>query len=250
MARRTGSARRRRRSDEEHHENLERWLLTYADMITLLLLFFILLYTISSMNIGKYKEISSALSSAFSGGNFGLLFDKSNTGTADESSITPNQPAQVSKVKNQSMLYTRAVSQLNLLIRQNLVRVTSNETGLTITLAADTQFKSGSADIQQQFLPVIQQVAQFLNTVPNEIRVEGHTDNTPVDGTQYTSNYSLAADRAINVLTTLEDYGVKGDRMYAVSYGDIRPLMSNDTEEGRAYNRRVDIVVLQQPENQ
>jgi chemotaxis protein MotB len=244
MARRGGTARKRRNFDQEQPEDLMRWLLTYADMITLLLLFFILLYTISSLNVGKYKQISSVLSSVFASGNFGLLFDRGNTGAVDESSIVPNQPAQINKIQNNSLLYTRAVSQLNLLVHQNLVKVTSNETGVTITLAADTEFKSGSADIQQQFLPVLQQVAQFLATLPNSIRVEGHTDNTPVAGSKFTSNYALAATRAINVLTTLEDYGVAGDRMYAVSYGSIRPLMSNDTEEGRAYNRRVDIVIL------
>ena len=248
MAKRLTPGRKQRSPDDDDKENLERWLLTYADMITLLLLFFILLYTISSLNVGKYKLISSAISSVFNGANFGLLFDQSNVGSADLSPPTQKQPAQTTKVQNQRLLFTNAVSQLRLLIQQKLVRVTSNEQGVTITLAADTQFKSGSADIEQNSLPVLRQVAEFLNGVPNSVRIEGNTDDTPVGGTQFTSNWQLAAARAVNVLSTFEDYGVAPDRMSAVSFGSTKPLMSNATPEGRAYNRRVDIVILTQPQ--
>ena len=238
----------RRRTIEEPKEDLMRWLLTYADMITLLLLFFIILYTISSMNISKYKEVSAAFASVFSGGNFGLLFDRSNVGTSDLSNITPQQPAQTTTQANRSLLFTKAVSQLKLLIKQNKVRVVANEQGVVITLLSDLSFGSGSAQVRDDYIPVLQQIANFIRDLPNRVRIEGHTDNTPTDETKWASNWDLAAARAINILTVMEAYGVPADRMSAVSYGSTRPLMSNDTPEGRAYNRRVDVVIVQRPE--
>ncbi len=247
MAKRLTQGRKPRRYDDEHKEDLLRWLLTYADMITLLLLFFILLYTISSLNIGKYKEIASAISSVFNGANFGLLFDRSNVGSADLSSPSPNQPAQSPQLRNQRLLFNQTISNLNVLIRQNLVTVTSNQQGVTISLAADALFRSGSASVEQQYYPVLQKVAEFLNGIPNQVRVEGFADNTPVAGTKFTSNWELAAARAINVLQAFEDYGVAPNRMAVVSYGDTKPFMSNSTAEGRAYNRRVDVQILVPP---
>lgn len=244
MVRRNVLGRRSRREPEEHKEDLGRWLLTYSDMITLLLLFFIVLYTISSLNVGKFKQISAALSSVFNGGNFGMLFDRSDVGTAELSYPVTRQPAQVSKVQNQSLLYTRTISELNLYVRQHLVRVVSNATGVTITLPADAEFASGSATIEQSYYPVLEHVANLLASIPNKVRLEGNTDNLPVDGRPYTSNFQLASERAVNTLLALRDYGVRKGQMSAVSYGSTRPLVSNATPEGRAYNRRVDIVIL------
>ena len=234
-----------RREPEEPKENLDRWLLTYSDMITLLLLFFIVLYTISSLNVGKFKEISSALSAVFNGGNFGMLFDRSDAGTANLSFPVNKQPAQVSQTHNQTYLYTRTISELNLYVKQHLVRVVSNQSGVTISLPADTEFASGSAKIDPTYYPVLEHVATLLASIPNQIRIEGNSDNVPVGGAgRYSSNCQLASARAVNTLLTLREYGVPQSRMSAISYGSTRPLLSNDTPEGRAYNRRVDVVIV------
>ncbi len=238
----------KRRQEPEGKENLDRWLLTYSDMITLLMLFFIILYAMSSLNISKYKAMATAFSSVFSGGDFGLLFDKSNIGTAEQSNDVPQQPAQTTRLKNQSLVFTTAVSRLNELIHQNKVRVVSNEEGVTISLPSDLDFPPGSAQISESYIPVLQKVADYLRGLPNSIRVEGHTDDTPTDGVKYPTNWDLAGARAINVLTVLEAYGVASERLSATSFGQTRPLVSNLTPEGRAYNRRVDIVVVQEPE--
>lgn len=216
-------------------------------MITLLLLFFILLYTISSLNVGKFKLISAAISSVFSGANFGLLLDRSDVGASVASYPVPRQPAQTSSIQNQQLLYTRAVSELNQLIKQHLVRVVNNQSGVTISLPADTGFAPDSAKIESSYYPVLEQVAAFLGGIPNTIRIEGDTDNTPVGGGRYTSNWELGSARAVNVLLTLRDYGVPQRQMSSISYGSTRPLVSNSTPEGRAYNRRVDIVIVEHP---
>lgn len=242
--RRVPGRRINRGEPEEDKQDLARWLLTYSDMITLLLLFFIVLYTISSLNVGKFKEISSALSSVFNGGNFGMLFDRSDSGTATQSYPVSRQPAQISQTHNQTYLYTRTISELNLYIKQHLVRVVSNQSGVTISLPADAEFASDSAQIDHSYYPVLESVASLLAGIPNQIRLEGNSDSLPVGAGPYASNWQLASARAVNTLLTLRDYGVPQDRMSAISYGSTRPLMSNDTPEGRAYNRRVDVVIL------
>jgi len=94
-------------------------------------------------------------------------------------------------------------------------------------------------------MPVLQEVSDFLMRIPNSIVVEGHTDNLPVEQSKWSSNWQLSAARAVAVVQTLQDYGVAADRMSGAAYGDTRPVQSNDTPEGRAFNRRVDIVIVE-----
>ena len=95
-------------------------------------------------------------------------------------------------------------------------------------------------------MPVLQEVSDFLAKIPNSVIVEGHTDNVPPDSKKWVSNWQLSGERALTVLQTLEDYGVQPERLSASAYGDTRPVQSNDTPEGRSYNRRVDIVIVEQ----
>jgi chemotaxis protein MotB len=243
---------RRKRRAEWHHENLERWLLTYADMITLLMLFFIVLYSMSNIDSEKYKQISESLSSIFNGGNFTLFLDQAPAGGAGVmegvqpgKQVEPKQTGKALGTGGTSLYMTQATSSLQNFIKSGKVKVIPTERGFAISLVSDLSFGVGSADLGSDALPVLRQVADFLSQISNPIVVEGHTDSASVSGTKWTSNWELSAERAVSVLQALQAYGVPSDRLSAATYGETRPIMTNDTPEGRAYNRRVDIVIVE-----
>ena len=126
------------------------------------------------------------------------------------------------------------------------VKVIPTENGFAISLVSDLYFASASAALNADAMPVLQQVSDFLGQIPNSVVIEGHTDIIPPNAVRWPGgNWQLAAERSVAVLQTLEDYGVTRERLSASSYGDTRPVQSNDTEEGRACNRRVDIVIVE-----
>jgi chemotaxis protein MotB len=229
-----------------------RWLLTYADMITLLMLFFIILYSMSSIDTEKYKELSQALASVFTGGSWSILLEGGTTasqgvleGVQAGKPIIPQRTGKVTGTGGTSAIMTQATSSLQNLIKSGRVRVIPTEMGLAISLVADVNFAPASADLTAASYPALQDVAGFLNQLDNTVVVEGHTDNIPVDTAKYKSNWELSSDRALSVLQALLAYGVPDNRLSIAGYGDTRPVRSNDTAEGRAYNRRVDIVIIE-----
>jgi len=246
---------KKKRAEEEEHENAERWLLTYSDMITLLMLFFIILYSMSTIDAAKYEQLSQSMGDVFGSVNVGVLFSEmtgqsGNVGLMDKSSsgeaakkASGSKASTVSSGK--SMLQSKAVSMLQSLIQKGKTRVVSNENGVAISLAADVSFGVGSAELSSEAIPVLQEVAGFLMQLPNNIVVEGHSDSKAVDAGKFESNWDLSGKRALAVLQSLEAYGVKSERLSATAYGSTRPLRSNDTAEGRSYNRRVDILIVE-----
>ena len=243
---------RKIRRPEEHKEDLMRWLLTYADMITLLMLFFIILYAMSTINVERYTQLAQALASVFNGGEF-TIFDRNTTGGAGVlPGITSGQKVESrgagkrQGTGGQSTLQTQALSSLQNLVKSGKVRVIPTDRGFAISLTADLYFGSASAELGADAMPVLQEVSDFLAKIPNSVIVEGHTDNVPPDPKKWTSNWQLSGERALSVLQALEDYGVPSERLSEAAYGDTRPVQSNDTPEGRSYNRRVDIVIVEQ----
>jgi chemotaxis protein MotB len=227
-----------------------RWLLTYADMITLLLLFFIVLYTMSNLDVGKYKEIAQSLRIAFGGGQLPILSNSTLTSSSGmlEFNVIP-ETTQKQYRTNMHFLYNKAISFLKKLIINNTIQLTTNERGFLISLNSDLYFKPTSAALTYEMYPTIQVIADFLQQMPNKVIIEGHTDDIPVNTNEFKSNWDLSAARAINILKTLEEYGVASDRLSAAAYGEQNARFSNDTEEGRAKNRRIDIVIIETPIN-
>jgi chemotaxis protein MotB len=244
---------RKPRQPEHHKENSERWLLTYADMITLLMLFFIILYSLSSVNQAKFTEMQQAFANVFNGGDFTIFDSRSAGGAGVLSGVSAGQKIvskQATGGKNngpggQSVLRTQALSTLQNLVKAGKVKVIPTENGFAISLVSDLYFGSASAALGADAMPVLQEVSEFLGQIPNSIVVEGHTDNIPPNLQKWSSNWELSSERALAVLQTLEDYGLPSERLSAAAYGSTRPVQSNDTPEGRAYNRRVDIVVVE-----
>jgi chemotaxis protein MotB len=221
-------------------------------MITLLMVFFIILYSLSAVNPQRFQEMQEAFSSVFNGGNFTIFDTRGGGGAGLLQGLTPGQRVQSNRggrnagTGGQSILRNQALSSLQTLVKAGKVKVIPTENGFAISLVSDLFFASASAALNADAMPVLQQVSDFLGQIPNSVVVEGHTDNIPPDAVRWPGgNWQLAAERSVAVLQTLEDYGVPTERLSSSSYGSTRPVQSNNTEEGRSFNRRVDIVIVE-----
>ena len=231
----------KRKQEEAGHVNNERWLLTYSDLITLLMIFFVVMYTISNVNSKKFSQLSNSMSQALLGQASGKLI-----GDAGPAFIS-GQGAAAAKAEMESM--KKAKEQIDKLVEQQgltgKVTVTQEERGLVISLKEALLFPLGSADLTPAAQQIIQSVGTILSSMPNQLRIEGHTDNLPIHTAQFPSNWELSTARATNVVNFLiSRVGIKPIKLSATGYGEFRPIVANTTEQGRAKNRRVDIVVL------
>lgn len=225
------------------------WITTMSDLNNLLLCFFILLYVLADVEV---ENIPRFFPSPFKGGmgpmTGGMSFEPGQL--AEMGSRIESLP---SNERGQSLAKAveKAVSLFQPEILAKKIKVQLEERGLVITLGSDFYFKPGSAELNQDGIEVLQRIYKAFELLPNKIRIEGHTDNTTIPfGSElsklYPTNWDLSAKRAINVLLYLEFLGISSNRMSAVAFGDTRPIETNETPEGRAYNRRVEIVILRQ----
>ena len=218
------------------------WLTTYSDMITLVLCFFVMLFNPNEIDEVQLQALASISGDPTKGGV------SLSTGRASDLGNTINSLPSMDKGKTMGTALKKAVSLFTPEIKSNKMTVTSDERGVVISLSADAFFSPGSAELNiEETRDTILQLAQFLSSdvVGNrKFRVEGHTDSTPVDGDDWTSNWELSSARAVNVLHRLTDFGANEMRFSVAGYADTQPKFSNDTAEGRAYNRRVDIIIL------
>ena len=219
------------------------WLNTYADMITLCLCFFVMLYEPSEADVVQVQAMQAAITNDASGGGKSLA-----SGTLSDLGNNINELPSMEKGKSLGTAVKRAVSAFAPDIKSNKITVTSDERGLVITLAADSFFETGSAEIKiEQTRDSLLRVAQFLSQsdlAKRRFRIEGHTDSGDTDPKKWPSNWELSSMRAVNVLHYLTDFGADEKRFAVTGYADTRPFYSNDTAEGRAYNRRIDIIIL------
>jgi chemotaxis protein MotB len=226
-------------------EGIPEYMLTYGDMVTLLLTFFVMLLTSATVDGQKLKLILSAFP--------GLgMYEGGNTLTAGQLAELGNTIMSLpSMTKGRALDNARrkAVSQFQPQIRSQKVRFKEDERGLVISLVSDAFFQPASADLNiEETRELLQNVAQLLNSEELEgltFRIEGHTDGSPTDpDSEWPTNWELSTARATNVLHYLVDYGVNEQQFQVAGFAETVPLASNDSQEGRAYNRRVDIIVL------
>jgi chemotaxis protein MotB len=270
------AGRRGKRGHAVEHENEERWLLTYADMLTLMFALFMVLYSISSVNISKYESLQQSLKAAFSGSvlsggksimQSGSESTKAHTpATAEVPSIvplTPNIPKptdtsaqQISKAmlaasgaQQEQQSFKKLQRELNAYAKAhgfgNEVQTVITRQGLVVHVLTDKLlYDSGSATLQGAGFPLLDEISHLLNVDrKHPITVEGNTDNQPIQSSQFPSNWELSTDRATTVVRYLIAHGVQDQRLSAAGYADLHPLASNSTATGRARNRRVDVVL-------
>lgn len=246
-------ARRRR---EEEHENHERWLVSYADFITLLFAFFVVMYAISSVNEGKYKVLSNALTNAFKN-TTGQTGGQPMAVIQGALPLPPRPVARPDKLPEQRRAEEQRVEQrqkmknvasdimaaLQPLVVQGKVRLLETSRGVTIEINDSVLFQPGQARLQPESISAMLAIATVLAASDFPITVEGHTDNIPISTPQFPSNWELSAMRATTVLRLFNDGGVGAERLTAIGYGETRPVETNTTVEGRARNRRVSVLI-------
>jgi len=253
QASRPGPRARASRGHEEH-ENLERWLVSYADFITLLFAFFVVMYAISSINEGKYRVLSDSLVQAFrEPPSTARLIElrTRNPELLDGSGLPigqaqPRQPTAQAQVETERMkkVAKNVLDAMAPLVKEGQVRVTQSPRGITVEINASVLFAPGESVLQPSSIETLTAVAKVLAEVDNPIQVEGHTDNVPIKSPLFPSNWELSSARAGSVVRLFTEQGVPPARLVAIGYADNRPLDTNATPEGRARNRRVNILIM------
>ena len=243
-----------RKQRHEEHENHERWLVSYADFITLLFAFFVVMYAISSVNEGKYKVLSNALVDAFKQPQTSApkvqLDNQTIKGAPPKLMVIPAPTTLPSNPKlEQQTQQMRGMAgdlrqSLGNLIDQGKVKVTQSRRGIAVEISDSILFDTGSADLQTSSQEALLAIAALVQNSDNLIQVEGHTDNQPIRAGQFPSNWELSAARAASVVRLFEQAGIAPQRMAAIGFAEFRPMDSNDLAQGRAKNRRVTLNIL------
>jgi len=229
---------RKRRRLPEPHDNAERWLVSYADFITLLFAFFTTLYAISVVDAEKAENLVDSIRESFNEKRGDLL-------VVDERLLAiPGSGSSPSEQTRLELLGDRVRELSSNPGFENGLRVRQTEEGLVISLADSLFFTGGGAEIPEQAIPVLEELARMLREIPNHVRIEGHTDDQPISSARFPSNWHLSAIRAVEMVRFFEDREIARYRLSASGFAAERPLVSNETEQGRAINRRVDVVVL------
>lgn len=232
------------RKRKKAEDQLAPWITSYGDMVTLLLTFFVLLYSFSLVDLRKFQAMSSSMQQAFgSGGSAKGVFE---TGGDRVVQLAPGSSAGTPKVSPEvSQMAERAEKHLAEAGLRSVASVIPQERGVVIRFADTVFFDSGQAELKPEAVAVAEKLAGFLRTTGNHIRVEGHADNQPIHTAAYASNWELSVARATRFLTHLQKVGeLKPEQLSAAGYGEYRPVASNETQEGRRKNRRVDVVIL------
>lgn len=249
-----------RKKKHQAHENHERWLVSYADFITLLFAFFVVMFASSQTDKARAQQVSDSVKDALEKGGvpaavreiLGGTVDDKGKGNAQmkgsggsEPRVAPPPPDKLMAELLPSLHYLTEA--LDKEIKEGKIEVHLEPRGLVVSLRQATFFPSGEDALNPDSLGSIDKIAAMLKAVPNPVRLEGHTDSIPIHTARFRSNWELSAARSIAMLEVLATrYNIPRNRMAIAGYADTVPQDSNDTEEGRAHNRRVDVVILNQ----
>lgn len=231
-----------RKKPKEQKKGSPAWMTTFSDMMTLLLVFFVLLYSFSEMDLDKFQGFISALQSklgVLDGGQ--TITDQSQVSRGSQGEKFNPSNANFAKVMGEVSEY---VHQQNL---QNEVEMVINERGLVVRMSGQVLYDLGKAEIKPDGKKILDRIASSLAEIPNQIIVEGHTDNIPISTVNFPSNWELSTTRATNVIKYLiEVHNFEPARLAAAGYSKYRPIKTNDNPQNRAENRRVEVVILKQ----
>lgn len=246
--------RRSRRKPEEHDNNNERWLLTYSDLITLLMIFFVIMYAMSKVDQVKFYALQQSLSAAMhhsqdtsmqgvgktsivSAANPTDQGDKLKPATAQSQTPTPDD-------KTFNNLYDEIKQYIHQHNLQANVTIANQVRGIQVTFRDVVLFDTGQATLKPHAKEILSGLIPFIQKVNNPVVIEGYTDNQPIHTPQYPSNWELSADRAINVVEYFTSQKVTPSRLSGVGYGQYHPIAKNDNTADRQKNRRVNIVIM------
>lgn len=234
---------KQRKQHHEEHANHERWLVSYADFITLMFAFFVVMYAAANAGKGTAAQVSAAVSRALSEDGVSSAVATAIAGKAGQGGATAGLSAAQLVELAQSMEHLS--KELEEEIASGKVQVDLNQRGLVISLKEAAFFPTGDSTIMPDAYPILAKIAATIRPLPNQVRLEGHTDSIPISNGRFQSNWHLSAARSIAVLEMFhQKFTVPTGRLAAVGYADTIPVVSNDTPEGRAKNRRVDVTIL------
>jgi chemotaxis protein MotB len=248
---------RRRKHRQEEPHNRERWLISYADFITLLFAFFVVMYSVSSVNEGKYKVLSETLTGVFNApqrsfkpvevGSEPRRFISSPTDDVIPPAVTeaPRNPEMDAQARTEALraMADQLALEFEDLINQGVITLETSDRWLELNLPDSLLFGSGDAEPHYDAFDVVDKIAKVLKGGDNAVRVEGFTDNKAIKTQRFPSNWELSAARASAVVRMLTMDGIEPERLAAVGYGQYQPVARNDTEEGRKRNRRVVLLI-------
>lgn len=239
-----------RKKYEEEHENHERWLVSYADFITLLFAFFVVMYAISSVNEGKYRVLANALGAAF---GTGAVVTVPPLPAEQQQSIPLRKQAaahkqQLEALRKEKEALTSIAWQIQQalapLVNRGIVRVTQTSRGVKVEINASILFAPGDATLTGESGDALRAIARILKDDTHALQVEGHTDNLPISNTIFPSNWELSSVRASSVVRLFAEQGIAAHRLTAVGHGSNFPAGLNETADGRQRNRRVEVLIL------
>jgi len=230
----------------------ERWLVSYADFITVLLALFIVLFSMGSVDIQKYRALAESLKAAIGvgGGASSIVspgIDKSG-GLSNTAENALPAPIQVPGIPMQSITSNEVANQLSDMLSQtnlgNAISVQNNIEGVFIALSEQITFEQGTSNLTPQAYTILDKIITLIQPMDNQIRVVGHTDNTPTKDEKYNNNWELSLGRALAVIDYMQTKGISGFRLIASGRGQYEPLFPNDTPQRRALNSRVEITII------
>ncbi|HVN94278.1 MAG TPA: OmpA family protein [Terracidiphilus sp.] len=225
----------------------DRWLVSYADFITLLFGLFVVMFAFARAGGNKNAQVSQAIDSALTQmGAFGEARDESEAGSGGANAVVNENVLSAAQVKEDlDRLQRDLAATLASQVAAHTISLEMGRDGLVISLREAGFFDSGSAVPKPEALPTLREIAGKLGSTPYDLRIEGHTDNVPIHTAEFDSNWELSAARATHIARIfLEMKAIPADRVSAAGYAEFHPVASNDTAEGRAENRRVDLVVM------
>ena len=236
--------RRRVNVNIESDEPTDRWLVSYADFITLLFAFFVVMYSISNVNVGKYRVLSDSVMTAFSAQSSSPFPIGSQLGISVQRA--PIAVGLIGQTGLVSMKETAATldNRLKKWVKKGMVAVSGNEKWLEIEIQSQLLFKTGDSVLSANAQQVLSELSEVLKTTKNPLYVSGYTDNVPINTGRFPSNWELSSARSASVVRGLAANGINPARMGAIGYGEFRPIVANDSEENRQKNRRVVIRVM------
>jgi chemotaxis protein MotB len=235
------------RKRPEKKQISQEWLTTYSDMMTLVLCFFVLLYSYSLIDMKKFNAMATSVSSAF-GGTPSIMKYNSNAGDVPIVGSDKPKEGDTNGVKTdqaEKNVYNTVTDFVEKNSLQELVTIKEGSRGVYIEFKEKILFDTGKAEIKSEGIPTLMKISELIRNMSNQVVIEGHTDNVPIQTSQFKSNWDLSSARATSVLNyMIDNRGIDAKRLSIAAYGEYNPIASNDTPDGRMQNRRVNVLII------
>ncbi|MDI6601747.1 MAG: OmpA family protein [Thermoanaerobacteraceae bacterium] len=245
------SRRGRRSNSDDGPQDSKEWMNTYADLMSLLLTFFVMIFSLSTIDINKYQALIQSLQGYLGIVKEGQALQETNVQLETQGSAGSNIAATDTDFEDIANVYQDVKEYIEQSNLNNSIQVSIDERGILIRFLDTALFDTGKADIKPQAEVILNNVGEIIKKANKPIRVEGHTDNVPIHNEKFPSNWELSTARATNVVRYfIEKLNMNPPMLSAVGYGEYHPVADNNTVEGRSKNRRVDIIIIGSPNDE